>query len=205
MKEQILETATELFNHNGIDSVSLRSIAAAIGISDGHLRYYFKTKEDLLAALFRRLEEAISRQIPPQELLFNPEALTFSLYASFDFLYASRFFFQSSPTIYQKYPLLMEHLNNMRRVSKEQLLSILKNFRENGLLKPEVTENELEIIFEQFFIISDNFVKYVNIGFYGSTEEEAKEAFMRICLSLFVPYCTDTYSVLFKNRLGLND
>lgn len=202
MKEQILQKAAALFNRKGAESVSLRAIAAELGISDGHLRYYFKTKEDILTALFDRLEASISSQIPPEEFLVQPEALTLSLYASFDFLYVYRFFFQCSPAMYQKYPALVQRLHTLKRVRGEQMMGVFGVFRHKGLLDPAATTRQLEIVFEQFFIISDSFIKYVSNGFYGNTEEEAKEAYLQITLSLFIPYCTPHYREIFRRKTG---
>lgn len=203
MKEQILHTATGLFNRYGAEAVSLRAIAAELGISDGHLRYYFRTKEAVLTALFDRLELSISAQVPSEEFLLQPEALTLSLYASFDFLYSYRFFFQSSPAFYRKYPSLTERLRRLRQVRREQMIAVFEVFKNGGLLQPEISRPELEILFEQFFIISDNFVKYVSLGFYGNTEEEAREAYLQITLGLFIPYCTAGYRSIFRQKAGI--
>ena len=203
MKEQILHPAISLFNSYGAEAVSLRAIAAALGISDGHLRYYFRTKEAVLAALFDRLELSVSSQIPPEELLLQPEVLTLSLYASFDFLYSYRFFFQSSPALYRKYPSLTERLRKLRELRREQMIAVFEIFKRAGLLEPEIGRRELEILFEQFFIISDNFVKYVSIGFYGNTEEEAREAYLQLTLGLFIPHCTPGYRSIFREKAGI--
>ncbi len=47
---------TQLLIH-GVNSLSLRKISAELGISHGNLHYYFKTKDNLLSAIFH--EETI--------------------------------------------------------------------------------------------------------------------------------------------------
>lgn len=64
-KEKILRESLRLFSHRGYDGVSMREIAAAVGIQGASLYNHFKGKEDIFTALFhsmkQRYEEASSR------------------------------------------------------------------------------------------------------------------------------------------------
>jgi len=50
-KTRILEAALALFNTEGVSALSAVDIAAALGISPGHLYYHFKGKPEILATL----------------------------------------------------------------------------------------------------------------------------------------------------------
>jgi AcrR family transcriptional regulator len=50
-KARILRTALALFNAEGVGALSAMDIAAALGISPGHLYYHFKGKPEIVAAL----------------------------------------------------------------------------------------------------------------------------------------------------------
>src|SRR3990167_2717606 len=54
-RDKILQTALQLFNQWGVPNVTLRRIAAEMGISQGNLNYYFKKREDIIEALFGQL------------------------------------------------------------------------------------------------------------------------------------------------------
>src|SRR5690606_13545594 len=72
-KEKILHASLHLFNENGTDAVTVRHIAAKIGISHGNLCYHFKRKEDIIYALFQKLVEEMTTHIQvitPQEFSF---------------------------------------------------------------------------------------------------------------------------------------
>ena len=58
-REDILNTAEELFAAKGIENVSLRAINAAAGYSAAALHYHFKTRENLLAALLTERQEPV--------------------------------------------------------------------------------------------------------------------------------------------------
>ncbi len=52
--EQLLMTASQLFNRNGIDGTSLDDITAALGATKGALYHYLKSKSDLVLRCYRR-------------------------------------------------------------------------------------------------------------------------------------------------------
>jgi len=56
-KSRILETALDLFNAEGFGALSAVDVAAALGISPGHLYYHFKGKAEIAAALARNYRE----------------------------------------------------------------------------------------------------------------------------------------------------
>jgi len=55
-RDRILDMACSLFNERGFAQVATRSIADAVGINEGNLYYYFKTKEAIALALFDRVD-----------------------------------------------------------------------------------------------------------------------------------------------------
>ena len=69
-RDRILRMALALFNERGETQVSLAQIADRLGISEGNLWYHFRSKGDLVAALFAQLEARIddARAIRPEEV-----------------------------------------------------------------------------------------------------------------------------------------
>ena len=67
-RERILNAAAELIVRNGLQS-SMSAIAEAAGVATGSLYNYFKSKEDMVAALYEQLADdiadAIVREIDP--------------------------------------------------------------------------------------------------------------------------------------------
>lgn len=50
-KERIIETALRLFSERGYGAVSVRDIAAAVGIRESSLYYHFKNKQDIFETI----------------------------------------------------------------------------------------------------------------------------------------------------------
>ena len=54
-KDQILNAAEEVFNQKGLDNARMDDIAEETGLSKGTLYLYFKSKDDLIAAILDRI------------------------------------------------------------------------------------------------------------------------------------------------------
>ena len=58
-RDQILSAAVELLAESGADSLRMRDVAAAAGVSVGMIQYYFDSRDLLLEAAFRRYTEDV--------------------------------------------------------------------------------------------------------------------------------------------------
>ena len=77
-RERLIESATKLFHQAGFKDTSIADIAEDSGVPLGNVYYYFKTKEDLVAAVIEQRTENIKEEakrwdeIPdPRQRLLN--------------------------------------------------------------------------------------------------------------------------------------
>lgn len=68
IKQDIIQTAKELFNQRGYNQVSTQDIANALGISKGNLNYHFKRKEDIISAIVEEMHRHFVPQPAPTTL-----------------------------------------------------------------------------------------------------------------------------------------
>jgi AcrR family transcriptional regulator len=68
-KQQILDTALNLFSHKGYSAVSIRDIGNIVGIKESTIYYHFKNKQDIFNELLKIFEE-ITNEKPKR---FNKE------------------------------------------------------------------------------------------------------------------------------------
>lgn len=75
-RDKILDTAEKLFSAKGVNTVSLRDINTASGVSQGVLHYHFGGRDGLLKAILERRLPALAqeRQAMLQKLLENKKA-----------------------------------------------------------------------------------------------------------------------------------
>src|SRR5512140_1670417 len=84
-KEKIVEAALSLYNAQGIKKITIRHIAAEIGISHGNLRYHFPKAKDIIRTLFGRMGHELNvplgkfgsqgREISPAAIYGNVQAI----------------------------------------------------------------------------------------------------------------------------------
>lgn len=96
--ERILEASLQLFNVNGFQNVPALHIAMRLGISPGHLAYHFKSKDEIVMALFPEIENALNRDIwdtvkPEQPM--SPEDAALQQIKVFHSLWHYRFVFNA--------------------------------------------------------------------------------------------------------------
>jgi AcrR family transcriptional regulator len=78
-KEQILDSAIDLFSQKGYDAVSIRDIARAVGIRESSIYNHYKGKEDILDSITAYFMIELSKPVPdevPMEVLmekYSPE------------------------------------------------------------------------------------------------------------------------------------
>jgi TetR/AcrR family transcriptional repressor of uid operon len=72
-RAEILEAASACFRVKGIRGASVNDICSALGISPGHLYYYFDSKETIVAALVEQHREAAVAEV--REIAAHEDAL----------------------------------------------------------------------------------------------------------------------------------
>jgi AcrR family transcriptional regulator len=190
-RERILETSLALFNERGESSVSLAQIAAALGISEGNLWYHFRTKRDLVAALFAELEQRVERNLsrPPAEA--GTQLADFADYTmqafrdmwDYRFLFRHRFDREKEPALAQRLAALTErgHRYNER---------ILGEMVRRKLI--EATAAEISELTANAWIISRYWLDYLQERHGIEKIREADiDAGVKQIFALYRPYLTD--------------
>lgn len=146
-KQKILAVARTLFNDYGYNSVSLRDIAKAVGISEGNLTYHFKKKENLIESLLIEAVDTFPTGTPQtlEELDAIFEDMQQNVQKNLYFFLHYAQLSQSSPEICQKQSI---------RYSKllEKLKRAFQNLNEAGLLRDEVFSGEYNNMIDTLYM-----------------------------------------------------
>jgi AcrR family transcriptional regulator len=65
-KEKLFETAIDLFSSQGFKGVSIRDLTSAIGIKESSFYNHYKSKDDLIEAIFSYYKTAFAQTMPPE-------------------------------------------------------------------------------------------------------------------------------------------
>jgi AcrR family transcriptional regulator len=96
--DRILDASLKLFNEQGFHCVPAMRIAEHLAISPGHLAYHFKSKSDILIALFPRMDKALQETMHLEMPHVAPASIEKSLNLM-KILWNYRFFFIELPQI----------------------------------------------------------------------------------------------------------
>ena len=155
-KERILATALDLFNERGIASVTLRTIAQAMGISQGNLNYHFKKRDDILEALYLQLVAKMDAGVA------NMQGTEINLQLFFDLsktmmqqFYEYRFFMLDFVQIMRNNQVINEHYTQLSRLREMQFLGLFHLWIEAGFMRAEAFENEYKNLYVRMNILGD--------------------------------------------------
>ncbi|WP_018479335.1 TetR/AcrR family transcriptional regulator [Pontibacter roseus] len=190
MKEKIISQAVEVFNRKGISKTTLRDIAHELAISDGHLRYYFKTKEELVLAIFSEMEREITSFATKAVTNFtDAQALVAPLTDIYQVMYRYVFFFIESAPILETFPRVYVAYEQLFQSRRELFLALFEEYKSNGIFEDEVAVHIFPLLFEQVFIISDSWVRYARLPQNRHhTQEKQIKYYVAVTVALFLPY-----------------
>lgn len=142
-RQEILDSASKLFNESGYNGVSLRDIAGAVGISKGNLTYHFSKKEEIMEALLSESQDTMPAGTPQtlEELdaVFLDKQKAVQEH-SYYFLYHAQLA-QLSPEICQKQNIrYREYLVKFR--------DAFSNLHQTGYLRDELYAGEYDCIID---------------------------------------------------------
>lgn len=105
-RERILQTSLQLFNAEGLPSVSTHRIAAELGMSPGNLHYHFKTKQSIVERQFKRFEEQLLLLDGSFDAIRAIDDLWLALHLRFEAINAYRFVYRDMAYLASEYPAL---------------------------------------------------------------------------------------------------
>ena len=189
LEDKIIAGSVKLFNERGINQTSFRTIASLLKISDGHIRYYFKTKESLLLAIFNKMNNDILSLTPQNKIdIIDAQDLKSKLTEAFNVMVNYSFFFVESPKTINQFPELTLVYKNLVIDRKSLFLNLFQNLTSNGFFKKTFSAKLHELAFYNIFIISDSWIRYYIILNNQAPDKEAIDFHSNLVFSILQPY-----------------
>lgn len=192
-REKILHTARQMFNKRGIENASAKMIAAEIGISDGNLRYHFRTKEDLIYALYRQLAEGFDQQFISLDTAhqINLTQIYVMLDSVYRRLYAHRYLMADFMAIMRKYTRIEQDYRQLIKRREQQFTRLIELFRLQGILKDDIPMSQYYQMIQQFYVFSDAWIGHAEIFMKEAGAEEKIRHYVHLAFSMIAPYLTE--------------
>jgi AcrR family transcriptional regulator len=154
-KDKILAAALTVFNRDGATEATTNHVAAEAGISPGNLYYHFKNKEDLVRALFERLDRELDALFTlPTDRTPTLEDLERLLEAHFDVLWQYRFFYRDQLTLLRRDAQLRTLYQRQRERGFDGTRQLVAAFASSGVLNP-LEPHEIQALSRVVYLVSD--------------------------------------------------
>ena len=189
-KEKILHTALQLFNKKGLTDTSIRDIAAAMEISDGNLRYHFRTKDELVEALFDQLADGIGHELSAAiQQGITIELMKKLLAHLMKNFYAYRFLLQDINSILNTHPKTRKKFNKITEERIALVHQMIHGYVQLGYLRPSPYLGHYEKLVENILILSHFWINGSQL-FYKGPQREIVTHYTDTIFSLMYPYLT---------------
>lgn len=150
---RILAAALELFNDHGESNVTTNRIADELDISPGNLHYHFRTKQDLVEALFGAFEgqmlELLSASNEPDADL---EHIWLFLHLVFETAARYRFIYHELTDVCARYPAVARRFRAILKLSAGTARTLVEGLGKAGILHAE--DAELEALVRNILLVS---------------------------------------------------
>jgi AcrR family transcriptional regulator len=202
-QSRILDTAIALFNEHGCAAVSTNRIAETCGISKGNLHYHFKTKREIVLAIYRRVvaemdsgwyQDHLQPTIRHMAEMFARQVLL---------IYDYRFFYREMPALLREDPVLMERHRRNRERRMRAIQDFFLALDRIGALRLGGDTRLIRSLVHSTWIISDNWLNSEEFAGRGLDEESVLAGY-HLILDILRPYFVgDQNSIVAESRTAI--
>jgi AcrR family transcriptional regulator len=142
-RQQILESAIDLFAERGVDGASLRSVGEAIGVSHTALRHYFSSRDELLVEVYRThealgLERTSSDELSALGMIIDDAERNRSIPGLVE-LYATL----TTDALQVRHALTREYVSNRFQSLREMLFAQIESAKLDGDVAADVDAHDM--------------------------------------------------------------
>jgi AcrR family transcriptional regulator len=152
-RQRILDTALVLFNAEGEPHVTTNRIADELEISPGNLHYHFRTKADLIGALFEAFEQRMLELLAtPEERHPDIDDIWLFLHLAFEAIGDFRFLYRDLTDLCSRHRGLHQRFRAILNLSMDTARSLLEGLQDAGEL--QANRSQVDALVRNIVLIS---------------------------------------------------
>jgi len=184
-----MATALALFNAEGEPNVTTNRIADELDMSPGNLHYHFRTKSDLIEALFLVFEQRMLDLLAtPEERRPDIEDIWFFLHLVFETIGSFRFFYRDLTDLCSRHRGLHQRFRAILNLSLDTARGLLDGLADAGQL--EANQREMEAVVRNIVLISTCWLAFDQV--LERDQEARPDRAVWQVMSLVSPYMIDS-------------
>lgn len=153
-KDKIVKATVKLFNEHGVTKVTLRQIAAEIGISHGNLAYHYSNKGVILNEIYTRMDEEMATTVYPSKEKVDLVHFNFIYEKISRFQKKYRFFYMDILEISRHHPEIIKRYRETIRVRRQQYKQLFDTLIEKGYIKEESEPGYYKSLIHAIWVMS---------------------------------------------------
>lgn len=188
-RQAILDAACELFNAQGISSVTIRQIAQHLGISSGNLNYHFKKREEILHALYFEMVaifdarlEALPQQTISLSLIYE------QMKGSMEQMVSYRFIWTELPQLLRHDAAIKAHFKGVYQQRLKGYAYTFDQLIAQGIMRAPTFDEEYPQLAMRMVQYSDTWLSH--LALYEQSPQASLKQQLHILLGTLYPYLT---------------
>jgi len=189
-KGLIKTAALTLFNEHSSGNISANSIAEHCGISKGNLHYHYRTKTEIVEALFDDIvaEMAVSWWHDENQPTVLHMAEMFE--RQLELIWRYRFFYREMATLVHQSPELHRRVGAHTEARIEKVLEFFEALVGAGVIKKPRSRESLRYLVVISWIFSDNWLNFIELQDHSENAEVINTGY-DVIVELLYPYLTE--------------
>lgn len=184
---RIMETALRLFNEFGTAPISTNRIATQCGISKGNLHYHFRTKQEIISRLFDEAINEMNTGWYGDHLEPTLEHMAQMFVRQLQLILRYRFFYREMASHLRRDRVLRRRFADNRARRLREIERFFRALEARGVLRLPADERRLRTIIDITWIVSDNWLNYLEYHDRDVTPESINAGYNEI-LEVLHPY-----------------
>lgn len=152
-----------LFNEHGVRTVTMNHIAAKMGISPGNLYYHYANREEIVLALFSRIETAAPVALAPFDGEVTVEHWVERFMVGINVVWDYRFLFSNLTELTGRDPTLRRRARRVARWIIDAVVDLLDVLVAAGKKLPPAHPDEHRRLGETWYILYWNWPSFIRL------------------------------------------
>jgi AcrR family transcriptional regulator len=159
---RILLAALALFNEHGTAAVSANRIAERCRISKGNLQYHFRTKREIIYAVFQQAIAEMDSNWYQDHLAPTLEHMAAMYVRQLQLILKYRFFYREMAHLLRQDPRLRKRFADNRDRRMRDLEKFMHALQARGLMRFPADPRRLRAIIDVTWIVNENWLNYMD-------------------------------------------
>ncbi len=176
-QSRIISKSIELYNQHGTRSISTNRIADECEISRGNLHYHFRTKEEIIQAIFSQIDKQMDEHWYDDHLHPTLEHMHLMFSRQMKMIWDYRFFYRELTTLLHNDPHLKTRFMDNRRKRVREVAAFFKAMLDAGMIEVKNGQAEFDSLILISWLISDQWLPYLDMNDLELNEESVRKGF----------------------------